>query len=135
MTFANMVLKELDLQSIQNLEAGLSQKPRPPGMQSRKIAMARFRIALVPYFRNHQHSLPSCFRQGTIVGGSTALSIVAGGSWMPGDLDLIVATRYFNRLRDYLVDQGFFFDETLSRDINHKSMFASVPRRARATTR
>ncbi|KAF9518992.1 hypothetical protein BS47DRAFT_1337545 [Hydnum rufescens UP504] len=57
---------------------------------------------------------------GTIVGGSTALSIVAGGSWMPGDLDLVVATRYFNRLRDYLVDQGFFFDETLSRDIKHK---------------
>jgi hypothetical protein len=116
----DMVLKELDLQSIQNLETSLYRKPRPPGMQSRKIAMARFRIALVPYFPEPSAFAAIMLQTGTIVGGSTALSIVAGGSWKPGDLDLVVATRYFNRLRDYLVDQSFFFDETLSRNIKHK---------------
>ncbi|KAF9510479.1 hypothetical protein BS47DRAFT_61327 [Hydnum rufescens UP504] len=110
----HLIMGELDLRSIQNLETGLHKQPRPPGMQSEAIAMYRFHVALVRYFPDPSEFATIMLQTGTIIGGSTALSIVAGGTWVPGDLDLIVARRYLPRLVDYLKQQGYRFDRDIS---------------------
>lgn len=111
----DMILKELDLGSIQDLEAGFHKVSRPPGIQAETIAVERFRIALLRYFPEPSAFATIMLQTGTIIGGSTALSIVEGGAWVPEDLDLIVMERYFNRLREYLVKQGFVMDIVLRR--------------------
>lgn len=111
----HMIMKDLDLRSIQNLERGLYKRPKPPGKQTEDIAVYRFRVAVTRYFADPSEFAKIMLQTGTIIGGSTALSIIAGGDWAPGDLDLIVTDRYLPRLSHYLVGQGFIFDEEVSR--------------------
>jgi hypothetical protein len=112
----HLIMGKLDLRSIQNLETGLHKQPRPPRMQTEAIAMYRFRVSLIRYFPDPSEFATIMLQTGTIIGGSTALSIVAGGNWVPGDLDLIVARRYLPRLVDYLKQQGYRFNRDISRD-------------------
>ncbi|KAF9510476.1 hypothetical protein BS47DRAFT_1347881, partial [Hydnum rufescens UP504] len=78
--------------------------------------MYRFRVSLIRYFPDPSEFARIMLQTGTIIGGSTALSIIAGGSWRPGDLDLIVTRRYLPRLVDYLVQQGYRFNQDVSRE-------------------
>jgi hypothetical protein len=90
----HIIMGDLDLRWIQNLETGLHKRPRPPGRQTEAIAMYHFRVSLIRYFPDPSEFARIMLQTGTIIGGSTALSIIAGGSWAPGDLDLIVTRRY-----------------------------------------
>jgi hypothetical protein len=112
----HIIMGNLDLRSIQNLETGLHKRPRPPGRQTEAIAMYRFRVSLICYFPDPSEFARIMLQTGTIIGGSTALSIIAGGSWTPGDLDLVVTRRYLPRLVDYLVQQGYRFNQDISRE-------------------
>ncbi|KAF9510478.1 hypothetical protein BS47DRAFT_61936 [Hydnum rufescens UP504] len=110
----HIIMGNLDLRSIQNLETGLHKRPRLPGRQTKAIAMYRFRVSLIRYFPDPSEFARIMLQTGTIIGGSTALSIIAGGTWAPGDLDLIVTRRYLPRLEDYLKQQGYKFDPDVS---------------------
>jgi hypothetical protein len=115
----HIIMGELDLRSIQNLETGLHKWPRAPGIQTETIAMYRFRVSLIRYLPDPSEFARIMLQTGTIIGGSTALSIIAGGSWAPGDLDLIVAQRYLPRLVDYLKRQGYRFNQDITRERGH----------------
>ncbi|KAG8938016.1 hypothetical protein FRC00_002955 [Tulasnella sp. 408] len=74
----------------------------------------RVHLALCPWFPDTLSFRHRLKEHRAIVSGSFVLAVVAApASWVPGDLDLYVATRSgFNALRHYLEDEQGFEDIT-----------------------
>jgi hypothetical protein len=71
------------------------------------LVKSRIRSATSHYFPDQLAFHQLLEQTGAVVSGSTALYVATGGTFTPGDIDLLVDTQHVQECVDFLVGQGY----------------------------